>query len=287
MKTEAETAHKDLHKFAWAEIPLNSLLKLHQISRKIIWNVTLISLEFSTYFPQQFSLTNQLLAERILKFLLCPLHFKLQDKLNNLGATHSRTVSSLSFYPLIPFLFDTSSTQTSNSWQIVALVAVATPNPVPAPVALGSNSCLMRRRATCHTHAHIDRRRLRCAPKLYARCTYPLCQIVCLSGCQSPACLLLCSLSQSILNSVPLPFPLPLYRLSAVDCGRFIFTQNGDALQKHTHTSTHTVTHRLHKYFIARVRRARHLNFVIFTKLLKMPPLRKNQSRNPPKKINP
>lgn len=101
-----------------------------------------------------------------------------------------------------------------------------------------------------------------------------------------PAFLLLCSLSQSILNSVPLPLPLPLYRLSAVDCDRFIFTQNGDALQEHTHTSTHTVTHRLHKYFIARVRRARHLNFVIFTKLLKMPPLRKNQSRNPPKKKN-
>lgn len=51
--------------------------------------------------------------------------------------------------------------------------------------------------------------------------------------------------------------------------------------------NTHTSTHRLHKYFIARVRRARHLNFVIFTKLLKMPPLRKNQSRNPPKKNQP
>lgn len=50
--------------------------------------------------------------------------------------------------------------------------------------------------------------------------------------------------------------------------------------------NTHTVTHRLHKYFIARVRRARHLNFVIFTKLLKMPPLRKNQTTQKKKKKN-
>lgn len=79
----------------------------------------------------------------------------------------------------------------------------------------------------------------------------------------------------------PFPYPSIGCRLSTAAA---LYLHKTATLCKNTHTSTHTVTHRLHKYFIARVRRARHLNFVIFTKLLKMPPLRKNQSRNPPKK---
>lgn len=203
---------------------------------KFYFNLPLISLEFSTYFPQQFSLTNQLFAERILKFLLCPMHFKLQDKLNNLGATHSRTVSCLSFYPLIPFLFATSARP-----QIRGKL-------LPLLLLLLLILCLLllhqaRTRASCAavphaTHTHTQTDGGSGVPQNYtrvARIHFGKLSVY-QAASHLPAFLLLCSLSQSILNSVPLPLPLPLYRLSAVDCGRFIFTQNGNALQKHTHS---------------------------------------------------
>lgn len=172
------------------------------------------------------------------------MRLKSQDKLNNLSTTH-RVSFSVSFLSP-PCCHSPSPSATSARPQIrgkllpllLLLLLILFLFLLHLPRRASTRLELVPHAPSCHM-PHIHRRRLRCAPKLYARCTYPLWQIVCLSGCQSPAF----PCSARLVSRFSTRFPL-----SSIGCrlstAAALYLHKTATLCKNTHTHQYTYTYR-------------------------------------------